>query len=68
MKRIGIMTTGGDCSGMNTVINRVVLGEPDKIINMLENFIDTAVHNGGKVVVFVDPSCKYKFKYPKADE
>lgn len=26
MKRIGIMTTGGDCSGLNTVINRVVLG------------------------------------------
>lgn len=44
------------------------IGEPDKIINMLENFIDTAVHNGGKVAVFVDPSCKYKFKYPKADE
>ena len=26
MKKIGIMTTGGDCSGLNTVINRVVLG------------------------------------------
>ena len=26
MKRIGIMTTGGDCSGLNTVINRVVSG------------------------------------------
>ena len=26
MKKIGIMTTGGDCSGLNTVINRIVLG------------------------------------------
>ena len=26
MKRIGIMTTGGDCSGLNSVINRLVLG------------------------------------------
>ncbi len=26
MKRIGIMTTGGDCSGLNTVIHRVALG------------------------------------------
>lgn len=26
MKRIGIMTTGGDCSGLNTVIQRVVRG------------------------------------------
>lgn len=26
MKRIGIMTTGGDCSGLNTVIQRVVTG------------------------------------------
>lgn len=26
MKKIGIMTTGGDCSGLNTVLNRVVLG------------------------------------------
>ena len=26
MKKIGIMTTGGDCSGLNTVINRVILG------------------------------------------
>ncbi len=26
MKRIGIMTTGGDCSGLNTVINRIVRG------------------------------------------
>lgn len=26
MKKIGIMTTGGDCSGLNTVINRLVLG------------------------------------------
>ena len=26
MKKIAIMTTGGDCSGLNTVINRVVLG------------------------------------------
>lgn len=26
MKKIGIMTTGGDCSGLNSVINRVVLG------------------------------------------
>lgn len=26
MKRIGIMTTGGDCSGLNTVIHRVVRG------------------------------------------
>lgn len=26
MKRIGIMTTGGDCSGLNTVIQRVVQG------------------------------------------
>lgn len=26
MKKIGIMTTGGDCSGLNTVINRVVCG------------------------------------------
>ncbi|MBP3340303.1 MAG: 6-phosphofructokinase [Alphaproteobacteria bacterium] len=25
-KRIGIMTTGGDCSGLNTVINRVIRG------------------------------------------
>ncbi len=26
MKRIGILTTGGDCSGLNTVIERVVRG------------------------------------------
>ncbi len=26
MKRIGIMTTGGDCSGLNTAINRIVRG------------------------------------------
>lgn len=26
MKKIGIMTTGGDCSGLNSVINRLVLG------------------------------------------
>ncbi len=26
MKKIAIMTTGGDCSGLNTVINRIVLG------------------------------------------
>ena len=26
MKKIGIMTTGGDCSGLNTVINRIVCG------------------------------------------
>ena len=26
MKKIGIMTTGGDCSGLNTVIHRVVQG------------------------------------------
>ena len=26
MKKIGIMTTGGDCSGLNTVIQRVVRG------------------------------------------
>ena len=26
MKKIGIMTTGGDCSGLNSVINRIVLG------------------------------------------
>lgn len=26
MKRIGIMTTGGDCSGLNTAINRIVHG------------------------------------------
>lgn len=25
-KKIGIMTTGGDCSGLNTVINRIVRG------------------------------------------
>lgn len=26
MKQIGIMTTGGDCSGLNSVINRIVTG------------------------------------------
>ena len=26
MKKIGIMTTGGDCSGLNTAINRIVRG------------------------------------------
>ncbi len=26
MKKIGIMTTGGDCSGLNTVIHRVMIG------------------------------------------
>lgn len=26
MKRIGIMTTGGDCSGLNTVIQRIIRG------------------------------------------
>lgn len=26
MKRIGIMTTGGDCSGLNTAIHRIALG------------------------------------------
>ncbi|MBP5485622.1 MAG: 6-phosphofructokinase [Alphaproteobacteria bacterium] len=26
MKKIAIMTTGGDCSGLNTVINRIVAG------------------------------------------
>ena len=26
MKKIGIMTTGGDCSGLNTAINRIIIG------------------------------------------
>ena len=26
MKKIGIMTTGGDCSGLNSVINRIITG------------------------------------------
>ena len=26
MKKIGIMTTGGDCSGLNTVIQRIMTG------------------------------------------
>lgn len=26
MKKIGIMTTGGDCSGLNTAINRIITG------------------------------------------
>lgn len=26
MKKIGIMTTGGDCSGLNTTINRIIRG------------------------------------------
>ena len=26
MKKIGIMTTGGDCSGLNTVVQRIVDG------------------------------------------
>jgi 6-phosphofructokinase 1 len=30
MKKIGIMTTGGDCSGLNTVINRLVLGATNR--------------------------------------
>ncbi len=30
MKKIGIMTTGGDCSGLNSVINRVVLGATNR--------------------------------------
>ena len=30
MKKIAIMTTGGDCSGLNTVINRVVLGAKNR--------------------------------------
>ena len=30
MKKIGIMTTGGDCSGLNTVINRIVLGATNR--------------------------------------
>lgn len=43
------------------------IGESDKIINLLENFTDTTVHNGGKVVLYIDPNCQYKFtKYPKA--
>ena len=44
------------------------IGESEKIINMLENFIDTSVHNGGKVAVFIDPNCPYKLKYPQANE
>ena len=30
MKKIGIMTTGGDCSGLNSVINRLVLGATNR--------------------------------------
>lgn len=30
MKKIGIMTTGGDCSGLNSVINRVVVGATNR--------------------------------------
>ena len=30
MKKIGIMTTGGDCSGLNSVINRIVLGAQNR--------------------------------------
>ena len=44
------------------------IGESEKIINMLENFVDTAVHNGGKVAIYIDKMCPYKLKYPKADE
>ncbi len=30
MKKIGIMTTGGDCSGLNSVINRLILGATNR--------------------------------------
>ena len=26
MKKIGVMTTGGDCSGLNTALQRIVRG------------------------------------------
>ena len=39
MKKIGIMTTGGDCSGLNSVINRIAIG---------------AAHRGWDVIGIVD--------------
>lgn len=35
MKKIGIMTTGGDCSGLNSVINRVITGAENRGWNVI---------------------------------
>ena len=35
MKKIGIMTTGGDCSGLNSVINRIVVGANERGWNVI---------------------------------
>lgn len=41
------------------------IGEDEKIVNLLENFIDTTVHNGGKVVVYNQYE---RYKFPKYHE
>lgn len=35
MKKIGIMTTGGDCSGLNSVINRIITGAENRGWNVI---------------------------------
>ena len=49
-----------------TVTKRV--GDDDAIMQMIESFVDITVKNGGKVAIYVDKLCPYKFKYNKAEE
>jgi len=49
-----------------TVTMRV--GNDDAIVQMIESFVDITVKNGGKVAIYVDKLCTYKFKYNKAEQ
>lgn len=56
MKRIGIMTTGGDCSGLNTVIQRVYTGarlRGWKLIGIADG-TDGLFENPPKIIEFTD--------------
>lgn len=49
-----------------TVTNRV--GDSNAIIQMIESFVDITVKNGGKVAIYIDKLCLYKFKYNQAEQ
>lgn len=56
MKRIGIMTTGGDCSGLNTVIQRVYTGARLRgwdLIGIADG-TDGLFENPPKIIEFTD--------------
>ena len=56
MKRIGIMTTGGDCSGLNTVIQRVYTGarlRGWKLVGIIDG-TDGLFENPPKIIEFTD--------------